>query len=304
MNSLNNNRNPAASDFTEKSGTPFSVRFGGATTIDAELFAQIMSDLIVLGEETARIGVPNCELKLEIISSKEGSFRTYLKPIIKIVGGLITGDPDKAISGITAFFEFKKHCEGRPPKNITPGNAGDVVENHAGQVREFPRGIMNNFNFNIHINNALVSIGDRLRQSHRTSFEIENEQGKTTIRKKDFPYISAPIAEVSVPENTATQTRVDTVILSPKKPDLLGDSQWEFVRKGKTFSAKIEDKRFVDKVHKGDVILYAGIKISCRLRTEYQLDGAGNRVYEKEKYTVLEVRNIESPSKTRQSALF
>ena len=85
-----------------------------------------------------------------------------------------------------------------------------------------------------------------------------------------------------------------------KKPDLLGDSAWQFVY-NKIIHAKIEDNEFLERVHAGkEKKLYAGVEIPCLLQIEYELDEKFNTINDTEKYTILKITdNIIEPPKQK-----
>lgn len=62
----------------------------------------------------------------------------------------------------------------------------------------------------------------------------------------------------------------DSFGLLLKKPDLLGDSKWQFVY-NKTIEAKIEDEDFLDKIRRRKISVRAGVKIPCLMQLEYDL---------------------------------
>ena len=90
-----------------------------------------------------------------------------------------------------------------------------------------------------------------------------------------------------------------------KKPDLLGDSTWQFVY-NKNINTKIEDKEFLNKVHKREIkALYAGVKIPCLLQIEYELDDKLNPIKDSDKYTIIKVLgDIIEPQEEKTLDLF
>jgi len=90
-----------------------------------------------------------------------------------------------------------------------------------------------------------------------------------------------------------------------KKPDLLGDSRWEFIF-NKAIYAKIEDQDFLNKVHNGTIKnLYAGVKIPCLLQVEYDLDKNSDLIPNSDKYKILEITgDIVEPEEDGNVSLF
>ena len=83
-----------------------------------------------------------------------------------------------------------------------------------------------------------------------------------------------------------TNQKVTLVI---KKPDLLGDSQWEFKFNGNTMKAKIEDENWLTKFQNGDFSIQAKDSIECDLRIETNdIPASKSEVI----YTILKVHQI------------
>lgn len=89
-----------------------------------------------------------------------------------------------------------------------------------------------------------------------------------------------------------------------KKPDLLGDSKWQFVY-NKTIEARIEDEEFLEKVRKGKISVRAGVKIPCLMEMEYDLSDRLDIIQKSEKYNIKKITgNIIEPEEDNQQSLF
>lgn len=89
-----------------------------------------------------------------------------------------------------------------------------------------------------------------------------------------------------IEQNMVTNQKVTLVI---KKPDLLGDSQWEFKFNGNTMKAKIEDENWLTKFQNGDFSIQAKDSIECDLRIETNdIPESKSEVI----YTILKVHQI------------
>ncbi len=87
------------------------------------------------------------------------------------------------------------------------------------------------------------------------------------------------------------------VVLVIKKPDLLGDSQWEFKFNSNTIKAKIEDEDWLTKFQNGEISIQAKDSIECNLRIETNdISGSKSEVI----YTVLKVHKINRNNPPKQ----
>ena len=86
---------------------------------------------------------------------------------------------------------------------------------------------------------------------------------------------------------------------------MFGDSAWQFVY-NKNISAKIDDKEFLEKVHTRKIkTLYAGVRIPCLLKIEYELDDKYNPIPNSDKYTITKViGDITEPQEDKNLNLF
>jgi hypothetical protein len=103
--------------------------------------------------------------------------------------------------------------------------------------------------------------------------------------------------------NTIRQKPIEVDLLL-KKPDLLGDSKWQFVY-NKTIDAKIEDEDFLEKVRRGKISVRAGVKIPCLLEVEYDLNDGFDIIQKSEKYNIKKILGeIIQPEEDKQESLF
>jgi hypothetical protein len=92
------------------------------------------------------------------------------------------------------------------------------------------------------------------------------------------------------------------MILLIKKPDFLGQSQWEFKWSGRTFPAKILDAPWLENYHNGKFTLVPGDAIQADVLTEVSY-GYNNEVIATH-YSVLTVDEIIHQEESNQANLF
>lgn len=153
--------------------------------------------------------------------------------------------------------------------------------------------------------NLLEKAAKKAAFSSLTNFVMraaETEEEKLEIDKESYNTMMTPLMDKATLTKTERQNPIEVNLLL-KKPDLLGNSQWEFVF-NKVISVKVLDKDFLEKVHKGKIkSLYAGVKLPCSLQIEYDLDEYFNIIPNSDRYTILNVLGdpIEPPSEENLS---
>ena len=85
-----------------------------------------------------------------------------------------------------------------------------------------------------------------------------------------------------------------------KKPDMIGNSQWDFLDRGYVVRAKMSDTGWVDSYHKNQLALKPGDGIEARVRLTPK-HGTSDLAYN---YEVVQVRNVIPSGITQQSMLF
>jgi hypothetical protein len=288
----------------------FKVKFGGDRhTIDAELFTKTINNTIDLVKASANAINPQAFLRLEIKANKEGSFETIIDAIAKYSVDLLTKDniglACEIITGFYFLLEIKKHLKGKKAKKIETKEAQTAIVNQDNAVIKVPSNIANEFLNNSKIDNSIIMIFNDLKENMRDSFTIEHEDKKISFSEKDYDLMSANVVdEKNITSKVEKQEPVKVNLLL-KKPDLLGDSAWQFVY-NKNILAKIEDKEFLEKVHTRKIkALYAGVKVPCLLQIEYELDDKLNPIRDSDKYTIIKVvGDIIEPEEDKSISLF
>jgi len=95
---------------------------------------------------------------------------------------------------------------------------------------------------------------------------------------------------------------IEDVQLIIKKPDLLGESQWDFRLSGKSISARIHDGSWLADLHKRNVRLTTGDSLRVTLRTEIGKDSRGREI--NIRYEIVKVHSIVDSSDSVQAELF
>ena len=293
----------ATQDFIESVDT-FNVNFGGPShSIDAELFTNTINNTIELVKASAKAIDPNCFLRLEIKANQQGSFKTVIDAVAKHAIDLFNkGKKDLAsevILGFFGFLEIKFHLDGKKAKQINKEQENTKIINQNNTSITINNHIANAFFETPHIDNNISEIFSDLSKFNKENFLIEHPQKKVFFGREHYETMSQQIVDdPSITRRTEKQKPVEVNLLL-KKPDLLGDSAWQFVY-NKNIYAKIEDTVFLQHVRQGKIKLYSGIKIPCLLEIEYELDEQFNPIPNSDRYTIKKVIGdlIEPPTQS------
>ncbi|WP_156464268.1 hypothetical protein [Afipia sp. Root123D2] len=100
-----------------------------------------------------------------------------------------------------------------------------------------------------------------------------------------------------VPQTKETHSEGE-VILGIRKPDLLGESMWQFSHGRATISAKVTDDTWLKKFHTRQVPLYSGDSLRCKVIFTYVYDERGELL--EQKTEIIEVLEV-LPANAQQS---
>lgn len=288
----------------------FKVKFGGQShSVDAELFTKTINNTIDLVKASAMAIDPTSFLRLEIRANKEGSFETIIDAVAKHSQTLFTKDNISfafiIVQGFLNFIYIKHHLKGAKAKRIETKEEITAIQNQDNEVIKVPSNIGKEFFNNPKIDNSIVFIFNDLKADNKESFIVEHGSKKVSFEMKDFSNMSQPIVDNKISTSQIEKQKPIEVDLLLKKPDLLGDSAWQFVY-NKNINAKIDDLDFLNKVHNREIkTLYAGVKVPCLLQIEYELDEKFNPIKDSDKYTILKVLgDIIEPKEEKTIDLF
>ena len=154
----------------------------------------------------------------------------------------------------------------------------------------------------IHQGRLIASL-DKIQNGKRTlgprdRMTIETEEGD--VYEVDLTKTWMPAEIVTVADTTEKHSE-GTLILTIRKPDLLGNAKWQFTHGSAVVHAPIKDEKWIRRFHAGRVALYAGDALRCRVRFTYVFDDKG--VIIEQKTEILKViRVILGPG--HQTSLF
>ena len=281
----------------------FKVSFGGDNSIDAETFTKSINNTIELIKESANAIDPSCFLRLEIKANQKGSFETIIDAIVRHKDDLLatTSIAGNFIQGFVNLILIKKHLRGRKAKKIESNEKETAIQNQENEILKVPKEIGKAYFENNKIDNLIVNQFTIL--TDRSSYSITTENNKVTIDRNSYEDMRQALVDENPEARTIKQKPVEVELLL-KRPDLLGDSKWQFVY-NKTIEAKIEDEEFLEKVRRGRVSVRAGVKIPCLMEIEYDLSERLEIIQKSEKYNIKKITgDIIEPELDNQQSLF
>jgi hypothetical protein len=128
----------------------------------------------------------------------------------------------------------------------------------------------------------LVASLDKLQNGKRTLGSNDNltieAEGHTY--EVDLTKTWEPAEIISVSDTTENHSE-GTVILTIRKPDLIGATKWQFAHGTSIVYAAIEDERWLARFHAGKIPLHSGDALRCRVRFTYVFDDKGKIIEQK-----------------------
>lgn len=144
----------------------------------------------------------------------------------------------------------------------------------------------------IDLANSLNSINNstnKLSDTEKFTFKDESEKRTQEISK------GTPKIDIEAVENTLTQeelTNESVLFYKIKKPDFLGDSQWDFKLGKRTIKVKILHEEWLDKFHKGEAVVVPGDSLKVKVSQTTKYNRNGHLISEKlEIIEVLDIRH-------------
>ena len=122
----------------------------------------------------------------------------------------------------------------------------------------------------------------------RSNFIIKTSNGEVNINENSFENMKINTFDNSLTNTKTVKQKPIMVDLLVKKPDLLGDSKWQFIY-NKNIEAKIEDEDFLEKVRTRQITILAGDKINCEMEVEYDLSDRLEIIPKSERYNIKKI---------------
>jgi hypothetical protein len=170
------------------------------------------------------------------------------------------------------------------------------LENLANEIDEIAKekGLAKTFNYAkldiLDLAKNLNEINDAVNKLEEDEkFIVKNSKNKTEEITKGTDKINIEDVERAL---TTEEIKSESIIYYKiKRPDFLGDSQWEFKHGNKTLKIKILHVKWLEDFHQGGVIVVPGDSLKVKIKQNFKYNKNGYLISEKtEIVEVLEIR--------------
>lgn len=280
--------------------------FDGENNVDINLLVKTLSGISESYKNVIYANNPKANVELKIEAFNEGSFEVIISSVVSIVPSIIP-IAQIALSNVKLFLDIvklKKDLKGKKPSEIIKESDKDKVINQNGETNYYNSGVINIFFNKPLIDKGLTEVFSSLRGDRtRKAVSFKSDYERVDVAEQEYENMSINLIEQSDDikiKNVESQVTAELLL---KKPDLLGESKWQFLYRGKTINAAIEDKVFLQKVKSGEIkALYAQVRVPVKMKIEVVMNDKLEIV--SKKYKILEViRDIIEPETVQQIKL-
>lgn len=284
-----------------------SLKFDGKDSIDLDTLMSSLSGAAKAYKATlsATYVDQGVEIGLNVKAFAPGSVEVLLESVVSAAPVIAPMLPN-VISSTKTFLEIvklKKELKGKTPRSVELEGQTTKITNHDGEIHYHDSTVFNVYLNNPQIDAGLTSMFTALKGSDRPAVSFGTAQERVQIDESDYEAMNtAVVDELAEAEYQKIESIVEEQLLL-KSPDFIGDAKWDFYFDKKVIHATIDDNTFMDSVRKGEIKLFAGVKIPVRMKIEVFLNEKLETV--KKKYTILEVTGglIDSSDDSTQLVL-
>ena len=219
--------------------------------------------------------------------------------ITKLRSALIIGD-DKKLDNEDNSENIKEHIRHSRDKAfefIAEGKSSvQDVENFVEEINESAKNKNLTESFNYAEPN-LLDLAKVVNKINESTDDLTKNEFFEIKKKKDSPQIKTGNSKINIDdvEEALTKETIEQdfeIYYKIKKPDFLGDSQWEFKHGTKTLKIKITHSEWLDKFHLGKIIVKPGDSLKVKVNQVNSYNTNGYLLSEKKEIIeVLEIRN-------------
>lgn len=229
-----------------------TLRFKGENDIDIETLSKSLDCVVaVLGKIADSSISENDFCKFKVKNIEKGSFMITIEQIVEMAAVLFPLMPP-ILESFNSIVELKKNLGGQMPAEVIHEGNNTIVKSCVGNVTYIDNRTYNLYTRDSSIEKCLSELSRTISEDgERTGFSIAVTDDKTVktveMDKEDLMRTRNPIDVESL--NGDITEEEATGVLTVRKPDLLGNSKWQFKFLGKTINADIEDEIFLKKTH-------------------------------------------------------
>lgn len=266
-----------------------TLRFKGENDIDIETLSKSLDCVVaVLGKIADSSLTENDFCKFKVKNIEKGSFMITIEQIVDMATVLFPLMPP-ILESFNSIVELKKNLGGQMPAEVIHEGNNTIVKSCVGNVTYIDNRTYNLYTRDSSIEKCLSELSKTISEDgERTGFSIAVTDDKTVktveMDKEDLMRTRNPIDVESLNGDITEQEA--TGVLTVRKPDLLGNSKWQFKFLGKTINADIEDENFLKKVKEKEISFPLASKLNAKMRVRLK---NGDPI----SYTVIEVKSYE-----------
>ncbi len=266
-----------------------TLRFKGENDIDIETLSKSLDCVVaVLGKIADSSLNENDFCKFKVKNIEKGSFMITIEQIVEMATVLFPLMPP-ILESFNSIVELKKNLGGQMPAEVIHEGNNTIVKSCVGNVTYIDNRTYNLYTRDSSIEKCLSELSRTISEDgERTGFSIAVTDDKTVktveMDKEDLMRTRNPIDVESLNGDITEQEA--TGVLTVRKPDLLGNSKWQFKFLGKTINADIEDENFLKKVKEKEISFTLVSKLNAKMRVRLK---NGDPI----SYTVIEVKSYE-----------
>lgn len=266
-----------------------TLRFKGENDIDIETLSKSLDCVVaVLGKIADSSISENDFCKFKVKNIEKGSFMITIEQIVDMATVLFPLMPP-ILESFNSIVELKKNLGGQMPVEVIHEGNNTIVKSCVGNVTYIDNRTYNLYTRDSSIEKCLSELSKTISEDgERTGFSIAVTDDKTVktveMDKDDLIRTRNPIDVESLNGDITEQEA--TGVLTVRKPDLLGNSKWQFKFLGRTINADIEDENFLKKVKEKEIRFPLVSKLNAKMRVRLK---NGDPI----SYTVIEVKSYE-----------
>ncbi|MBN9601916.1 MAG: hypothetical protein J0G33_03185 [Afipia felis] len=254
-------------DFEKGKGDPRRIFNAGSLLIDA--FESI---------DDALTPVVDSKIKSSIVLDdvEAGSLKVWLRNTLQRVPDEALKDLEwkKAVGHylIVAKYKILEFCDDESASAIGSLKKleGELRQlGKASDIRHLPDYAP------IHEGRLLASL-DRIQNAKRSLGPNDRLIIGSSARNYEVDLTKTWLPSEIIPTSQTTETFGDgQIILTIRKPDLLGGAMWQFSHGRNSISAPIRDDEWLNQFHNREIALYSGDSLRCDVRFTYVYDQDG-----------------------------
>jgi hypothetical protein len=267
----------------------FKIKFDGQQhQIDANVLISSLIHTSAIIHELNRTLNTGKQIEVKIKALEKGSFLVHIDLVeaFDSLKNLLTKEniivAAEIISGLVGLIALKKFLRGKKEKKRTAKGDKIKIENAAGDVMIVDSFVVNVYDKNTVVKDALAQNFETLENDGSISaYEItdKNEKPYIRIEREDFNELSTQSEEITDDEKIITQPASLNIV----KVSFDEKLKWEFYYMGNKITAKLSDSDFQTRIDngesfaKGDVL---EVELSIRKKYDPTVDTFVNKSYE------------------------